>query len=363
MRYRCTGRPALFDTCPGRWDAGQSIIYGRREQVFTVTAAPRVSVILPTFNERSALESLDPRLRSALRPYTCEILVVDDGSPDGTGQLVRDLQRDGAYRLIERPTKSGLATAVMEGFAAARGEIVVVMDADGSHPPETIPSLVEPVARGDAEMVVASRHLPGASAPGLAGFRRWISSVASLLARPLTRVSDPMTGFFAVRRDVLARARLAPAGYKIGLEVLVKCRPSPVAEVPFCFDHRIAGTSKLGSGQIIGYLDHVVRLYLSRLSPRMPRPVPRAVHLFTIAAPEALYFSRAAAAERVEDRAESGERESRRTGFADHQVLTGEIEHEPGESAGYGEREEAGGEESEGAFVAGAPRADRVIAH
>ncbi|HYK93787.1 MAG TPA: polyprenol monophosphomannose synthase [Thermoplasmata archaeon] len=328
-----------------------------------MTADLRVSVILPTFNERSALESLDPRLRSALAPYTSEILVVDDGSPDGTGELVRTLGRDGLYRLIERPTKSGLATAVMEGFAAARGDIVVVMDADGSHPPETIPSLVEPVARGRAEMVVASRHLPGASSPGLAGFRRWISSGASLLARPLTPVSDPMTGFFAVRKDVVGRATLAPSGYKIGLEVLVKCRPSPVGEVPFCFDRRIAGTSKLGSGQILGYLDHVVRLYVFRLFPRVLQPMPAPMHLFSIAAPEALYGSRAAAAQGVEDRAEPGEREAGRARFADHEVLASEVEHEPGEPARYGEGEETGGEESEGAFAAGAPRADRVIAH
>ncbi|HZY92067.1 MAG TPA: polyprenol monophosphomannose synthase [Thermoplasmata archaeon] len=328
-----------------------------------MTAAPRVSVILPTFNERSALESLAPRLRAALRAFTAEILVVDDGSPDGTGELVRSLEAEGTYRLIERPAKNGLASAVMDGFREARGEIVVVMDADGSHPPETIPALIGPVAAGAAEMVVASRHLPGASAPGLAGFRRWISSGASLLARPLTPVSDPMSGFFAVRRDVLSRATLAPAGYKIGLEVLVKCRPYPVAEVPFCFDHRIAGSSKLGGGQIVGYLGHVSRLYAFRLFPTVRAPTPAGLTLVSMAAPEALYYSRAAGAERGEDRAEAHQREARRPRFADHQILSGEIEQEPRESARYGEREETAREQSEGAFATAAPRADRVIAH
>lgn len=327
-------------------------------------ARPRVSVIIPTFNERSSLESLTPRLEQVLRPYPVEVLVVDDRSPDGTGDLVRKLAAGGMYRLITRPKKDGLATAVMEGFRAARGEIVVVMDADGSHPPESLPALIDPVANGSAEMVIASRHLPGARSPGLEGFRRWISSAASLLARPLTLLSDPMSGFFAVRRDVLARGPLAPAGYKIGLEIVVKCHPAPIREVPFCFDRRIAGTSKLGSGQIVGYLRHVSRLYLFRLFPhRMLAPRPSAVHLFSVAAPGRLYLSLGPAPQRVEDRAEARDGEPRRPRLADHQVLAREVEGEPGERARYRQREEARREQSEGAFAAGAPRADRVVAH
>ena len=329
-----------------------------------MNAPLRVSVILPTFNERSSLESLAPRLEQALRPYSVEILVVDDGSPDGTGDLVRSLATRGAYRLITRPKKDGLATAVMEGFRAARGEIVVVMDADGSHPPETLPSLIQPIADGTAEMVVASRHLPGASSPGLAGFRRRLSTGASILARPLTFLSDLMSGFFAVHRDVLARCALAPAGYKIGLEVVVKCHPSPIREIPFCFDHRIAGTSKLGSGQIVGYLRHVGRLYLFRLFPhRIGVPRASAVHLFTVATPGRLYLSLGPSPQRVEDGAEPRDGESRRSRFADHQVLAREVQNEPGERARHRQREEAGREQGEGAFAAGAPRADRVVAH
>jgi Glycosyl transferase family 2 len=335
----------------------------RRGESFTLSGRPQVTVILPTFNERSALESLDPRLREALRPYSAEVLVVDDGSPDGTGDFVRSLERDGTYRLIQRPRKEGLATAVMTGFREARGDVVVVMDADGSHPPETLSSLIHPTADGSAEMVVASRHLPGASSPGLAGFRRAISSMAALLARPLTPLTDPMSGFFALRREVLDRATLTPAGYKIGLEIVVKCRPAPLLEVPFCFDRRIAGSSKLGAGQIVGYLNHISRLYAFWLLPRPAVGYAAAVHLFSVAAPEAFYASGAPGAHRVQDRPEPGDGEPRRPRLADHQVLAREVQEEPGERARYGQGEESHREQSEGAFAAGAPRADRVIAH
>jgi dolichol-phosphate mannosyltransferase len=224
-----------------------------------------LSVILPTYNERPALEALRPRLEAALRPYAAEVVVVDDGSPDGTAELVRGFAARGGWRLAQRDRRRGLASAVVRGFAEAEGDILLVMDADGSHPPETIPRLVEPIRDGRAEFVLASRFVPGGSDAGLVGARRWVSWGATLLARPLTEVRDPMSGFFAVRRAVIGRSRLAPVGYKIGLEVLVRCRPEPIVEVPFDFAARIAGTSKLGARQIGSYLHHVARLYAWRI--------------------------------------------------------------------------------------------------
>ena len=230
--------------------------------------APAVSVILPTYNERETLRVLAPRLVSALAPYSSEILVVDDDSPDGTGQLVEELARTGPFRRLARRGRLGLASAVLEGFTKAQGRVLVVMDADGSHPPETVPSLIDPILAGRAEFVLASRKLPGGSAPGLRGTRRAISWIASSLARPLTAVSDPMSGFFAVSRPVLDRARLTPLGFKIALEVIVKCKPAPLVEVPFCFESRVAGNSKLDRGQIGGFLRHLWRLYVWRWSGR-----------------------------------------------------------------------------------------------
>ena len=225
-----------------------------------------LSVILPTYNERESLSAIRPRLERALAPFDAEIIVVDDGSPDGTGPLVREFARTGRWSLVERAGPSGLATAVLEGFRHAQGTVVLVMDADGSHPPETIGELVGPIERHEAEFVLASRFAPGGSDAGLVGLRRLVSWAASRLARPLTTASDPMSGFFAFRRTLLERGALAPVGYKIGLEVLVKCRPSPVLEVPFAFAERVAGESKLGSRQIAGYLHHVLRLYRWRFA-------------------------------------------------------------------------------------------------
>ena len=225
-----------------------------------VPPTPAVSVILPTFNERDALPIVFGRVRTALASTSEEVIVVDDSSPDGTAEIASALCAENGGSLIRRPGRRGLASAVLDGMARARGDVVAVLDADGSHPPEVLPQLVAAI-QGGAEFALASRHVPGGSAPGLTASRRAISSVAGALARPLTTVHDPMSGYFAVRRRILERAPLRPVGYKIALEVLVKCRPRPVVEVPFRFGPRIAGVSKLGQAEIGNYLAHLTRLY------------------------------------------------------------------------------------------------------
>jgi dolichol-phosphate mannosyltransferase len=227
---------------------------------------PDVSVVLPTYNEREAIRLLHPRLSAALSGYSAELIVVDDASPDGTGDLVDSLSPPGLYRLIRRPSRQGLSSAVLDGIAASAGRAIVVMDADGSHPPELIPELVRPVLDGTAEFVLASRNVPGGSSPGLVGTRRAISWIAAGLARPLTTVHDPISGFFSLDRSILGRAPLRPVGYKIGLEILVRCRPRPVREIPFCFETRLAGVSKLNGAEVSGYVHHVMRLYAWRIS-------------------------------------------------------------------------------------------------
>jgi dolichol-phosphate mannosyltransferase len=220
-----------------------------------------VSLVLPTYNERECVQRLHERIEAALRPYRYEVIVVDDDSPDGTADIVRTLAVTQPYRLISRPRRSGLSSAVLDGCHVATGRIVVVMDADGSHPPEVLPQLIEPIQSGRAEFVLGSRRVPGGSDEGL-GTMRWVTSwMATFPARPLTRVHDPMSGFFAVRRDVLDRAHLTPTGFKVGLEILVKCHPRPVAEVPYLFAERLAGESKLGPMVIASYGRHLVRLY------------------------------------------------------------------------------------------------------
>jgi dolichol-phosphate mannosyltransferase len=226
-----------------------------------VSGPPDVSVVIPTLNERDSVGLLAPRIASALHDVSYEVVVVDDDSSDGTAAEVERIATEMPWRIHVRHGERGLASAVILGMHDAVGRVIVGIDADGSHPPEAIPALIAPILDGRAEMTVASRNVAGGSAPGLATGRRVLSWGASLLARPLTSVKDPMSGYFAVRRDVLARAGLAPIGYKIVLEILVKCRPSPVLEVPYVFGSRLAGESKLGSGEVGRYVQHLGRLY------------------------------------------------------------------------------------------------------
>jgi dolichol-phosphate mannosyltransferase len=226
-----------------------------------MSATLDVSLILPTYNERECLERLHDRIDTALRSYRHEVIIVDDSSPDGTAEIACRLAESGPYRLILRPRRAGLSSAVLDGCGAATGRVVVVMDADGSHPPERLPDLIEPIRTGQAEFSLGSRRVHGGSDQGLAAVRWMTSWVATLPARPLTGVHDPMSGFFAVRRDVLGRAPLKPTGFKVGLEVLVKCHPSPIVEVPFHFGERLAGESKLGPAVIVSYGQHLMRLY------------------------------------------------------------------------------------------------------
>lgn len=223
---------------------------------------PDFSLILPTLNERRSLEVLGPRIEAAVAGYSAEAIVMDDCSTDGTAEWVEARRASNPlWRIIRRSGPKGLAAAVIDGFRAANGRVIVVMDADGSHPPELVPKLVDPIANGAAEFVLASRGDIRDSKRGLNPTRKAISYVATLLARPLTSVSDPMSGFFALDKEILSRSPLSPLGFKIGLEVLVCCRPTPIVEVSYIFQNRIAGESKLGSRHIVEYLWHLLKLY------------------------------------------------------------------------------------------------------
>lgn len=231
-----------------------------------MVTSPRVSLVLPTYKEREALARFYPTLAPVAAALDAEVIVVDDGSPDGTAEMARHLAGPPEPIVIERPGERGLASAVLSGFARARGDVLAVMDADGSHPAEVLPNLVAAVTNGGAEFALGSRWVPGGSGEGLSVSRWVVSTSARALARPLCNVHDPMSGAFAVRRDVLGRGQLAPLGYKIALEILVKCRPSPVAEVPLAFRPRLAGESKLGQREVVHYLRHLERLYAYRLA-------------------------------------------------------------------------------------------------
>ena len=222
-----------------------------------------ISVVVPTYNERENLEELLRRVNDACSSAGIEVetVIVDDNSPDGTGNLAEELAGTYAVKVIHRAGKLGLSTAVIEGFGVASGDLLVVMDADLSHPPEKIPEMIAKIESGEAQVVVGSRYVPGGKVENWPIHRRLISKGATQLARWLTEVKDPMSGFFALRKDVIEGVELDPVGYKIGLEILVKGRYEKAAEVPITFADRKAGKSKLGASVYLKYIDHCTRLY------------------------------------------------------------------------------------------------------
>ena len=167
----------------------------------------------------------------------------------------------GAVRLLPRDGERGLAKAVLAGAELARGEIMVVMDADLSHPAQRIPDLVKPILDGTSDMAIGSRYVPGGSTPGWPAKRRLMSRAAALLAWPIADVRDPMSGFFAVRRERLLEAGARAEGFKIGLEVLVRSGDVlRVTEVPIEFRDRTQGRSKMGWSVTVAYLRGLLSL-------------------------------------------------------------------------------------------------------
>lgn len=229
--------------------------------------APELTVVVPTFNERENLPRLAEALFRALdgAGVRGELLVVDDDSPDGTAEAALRLAGRWPVKVLVRKGRHGLSSAVLEGVAMARAPVVCVMDADLSHPPEAVPLLYFEVASG-ADIAVGSRLVEGGGVEDWPLGRRLISKGATLLARPLTPVHDPMSGFFCFRRSMISGARLEPEGYKILLEILARCDIVRAVEVPYVFRDRQFGKSKLTGSVMRQYLGHLLRLYASRVT-------------------------------------------------------------------------------------------------
>ncbi|MCP4250198.1 MAG: glycosyltransferase family 2 protein [bacterium] len=224
-----------------------------------------LSILIPTYNEADNIGELLRRISRVVveRKIPCEVLVLDDQSPDGTAMTAFETDVPIVVRVIERTGPRGLSPAVIDGIEQARGEYVLVMDADLQHPPESIVDLLWTVREGGADFVIGSRYVPGGDANEFGFYRKLNSKAATWLAAPLVglQVRDPMAGFFCCRRDLIEGHELSPIGYKIALEIMVKCRPQKVAEVPIRFGSRHAGDSKMNFGQQLDYLRHLRRLY------------------------------------------------------------------------------------------------------
>jgi dolichol-phosphate mannosyltransferase len=196
-----------------------------------------------------------------------EIIVVDDNSPDGTARLAREMSRSlTEVRVIGRTGETGLATAVIRGWQAAKGRILAVMDADLQHPPEVLADLVRAMRAGSS-LAMGSRHVEkgGVSDWNLA--RRFISRGAQfigllILPEVVGRVRDPMSGYFMLDRRVIAGKRLNPTGYKILIEILARGEIGRISEIGYLFREREEGRSKASFAVYLQYLQHLLRLRL-----------------------------------------------------------------------------------------------------
>lgn len=230
-----------------------------------------LSIIVPTYKEVMNIPHLLARIDKLRRVHgiDCEVLFMDDDSADGSVEAVENSGYDFAH-IIVRKQNRGLSPAVIDGLRLASKPVLVCMDCDLSHPTEKIPAMILALASGQ-QMVLGSRYVPGGSTGDDWGLFRWLNSrVATLLARPLTNVKDPMSGFFAIRKSDFERARdLNPVGYKIALELIVKCGFENVGEIPISFSNRVYGESKLTFKEQLKYIKHLRRLYLFRFGEAM----------------------------------------------------------------------------------------------
>ncbi|QIR37916.1 glycosyltransferase [Tolypothrix sp. PCC 7910] len=230
-----------------------------------------LSLVIPTYKERDNINNVVKILSQVLDeciPGRYELIVVDDDSPDRTWEVAQSLMGDyPQLRVMRRQQERGLSSAVIRGWQAARGHILGVIDGDLQHPPEVLTQLVTEIEQG-ADLALASRHVDGGGVSSWSIVRRVLSrgaQVLGLIILPsvLGRVSDPMSGYFMVRRNAIAGVTLNPVGYKILLEVIGRGSVREIAEVGYVFCERKEGESKVTWKQYVDYLHHLLKLRLS----------------------------------------------------------------------------------------------------
>ena len=242
-----------------------------------ITTAPTLTLVVPTYNERDRLPDLVTAVFDAYQQggVDGELVIVDDNSPDGTGQVADDLAARYPIKVIHRAGKLGLGTAVVAGFNASEAPIVGVIDADLSHPPRLVPRMLKAMLDSGADFVIGSRYVPGGGTGDWSYSRQLMSRFACLLARGLTPVRDVTSGFFLVRRDLARGVTISAGGFKICLELLIRGAPTLVIEVPYVFQTRTAGQSKMNLREALGYLEQLRDLRAYRREHRLQRPEHR----------------------------------------------------------------------------------------
>jgi dolichol-phosphate mannosyltransferase len=225
---------------------------------------PLLSIIVPTYKEAKNIPVLVRRINNIMSAENIhyEVIIVDDDSKDGIDAAVGKLKKRYHVQLDIRIGERGLSSAVIKGCAMARGDIIAVMDADLSHPPSKLPEMIKPIIDGESEFVIGSRFVKGGTVNHFNWYRLLNAWISRTLARPLTSVKDPMSGFFAFPRKLIRdTSQLNPLGFKIGLELMVKFAPKNIVEIPIRFRERLYGESKLSVKEQILYIRHLVRLY------------------------------------------------------------------------------------------------------
>ena len=234
------------------------------EQVDTVL----LSLVVPTYNESGNVVVLVEKLTGLLDricPNDYELIIVDDDSPDQTWEIARSLLSEYPnLRVMRRTAERGLSTAVIRGWQASRGRLLGVIDGDLQHPPEVLEKLLGELVSG-SDLALASRHVVGGGISEWSVFRRMTSRGAQILGLMIApqvvgRVSDPMSGYFMVRRSSVTNQILNPQGYKILLEILGRGEIEQISEVGYVFQERQDGESKVTWRQYVEYLQHLVRL-------------------------------------------------------------------------------------------------------
>jgi dolichol-phosphate mannosyltransferase len=224
-----------------------------------------ISIIVPTYNEKDNIKPLIERLHETLKKYRYEVIIVDDNSSDGTVEIATGLSKKYPLKVLVRKDEKGLATAVLHGFKFAQGDIIGVMDADLQHPPEINSKLIGAIENG-ADMAIASRYIDGGGCPNWGLLRKIISRGASIISHlflpSVRKIKDPMSGFFMFKKNCIEGIKFKPIGYKILLEMLVMGKFNKVAEIPFTFEDRGSGASKMKATQQIDYLKHVFSLMI-----------------------------------------------------------------------------------------------------
>ena len=231
---------------------------------------PQISIIVPTYNESQNIIGILKSIHANIpKGILTETIVVDDNSPDGTGKIVEDyisnLKKiaENTIAIIHRKTKNGLSSAILNGVQNAKGETIVIMDSDFSHPPQTLPKMIEAFKKYQCDLVVASRYITGGHIEGWSIKRKLISKIATVIAKKGlgVKTKDPMSGFFAFKKNIVNGLNFDALGYKFLLELLVKTKGIHIREIPYTFEDRKFGSSKLDSSTVIDYLKSVWKLY------------------------------------------------------------------------------------------------------